>query len=185
MYTARRLRTLLAAVVLCIAACWIGYRWRFAISAKLWHWRHGNSVQITGYIIPVPQDWRVVLDKHNSLVVSHIRGAATVSFDKSSPAYLTSSEKLENWESLTKESFQRTGVEPSARSLRIGGDPAVCVTGDVRFSASRSIPSLTSSNDVIIRADCAAIGSFTAMFTGKRSMLPAFYHLVDGIVKSK
>jgi len=62
--------TLLFAVLLLIA--YVIFAHRYAIEAKVWHWRHGYSTTIDGYEIPVPAHWLVLTQEHEYLTMVNI-----------------------------------------------------------------------------------------------------------------
>src|SRR5574338_78295 len=35
------------------------YAYRYPMAAKIWHWRHGSSVTMGNYEVPVPEHWLI------------------------------------------------------------------------------------------------------------------------------
>src|SRR5437879_8279018 len=45
--------------LVCVSFGYFAYARRFQLAAKIWHWRHGYSVMVRNYQVPVPDGWLV------------------------------------------------------------------------------------------------------------------------------
>lgn len=183
MVNLHRSKVIFGISLLCIAMLWIIYTKRFVISAMISHWGHGNSVSISHYIISVPRSWRIVTHENDRVVMSSVEGNGTISVDHGIHNYLSSLANLDNWASLTRQSFQRNGVEPSNRSFQIGDEHGICLSGTAFLAPGKGMPPIVSGNESIVRSDCAFVGSLTVSFVGRRSALPVFYSFVGTIAQ--
>ena len=52
-------RFLVLAGILAIAVTYIAYGKRYQLAAKVWHWKHGYSITMGDYEVPVPEHWLI------------------------------------------------------------------------------------------------------------------------------
>ena len=176
-------------LAICIVVSIVGYfafRMRFRMEAKVWHWRHGYSLNVGLYQVPVPDGWLVQnYDTPNMfmLVNTHLTKTSdpfssvsivNVSLVPSPPR------DLDAWASLTRQSFERQGLNDfKEQSIPAGDETIACLGGQVLRAMIR-VPSMAA-----VSMECRSSGRLSVGFSGPESALPEFYKIVSEIHKKK
>jgi hypothetical protein len=181
----RHWRTLAICIVVLIIG-YFAYRTRFQMEAKVWHWRHGYSVNVGVYQVPVPDHWLVEdYDTPNMFMLINTRVTktsdplsavtiVTVSLEPSPPL------DLDAWASMTRQSFERQGLNDlKEQSIQAGDETIVCLGGQALRAMIR-VPSIAA-----ISMECQSSGRLSAGFSGAESALPEFYKIISEIHKTK
>lgn len=178
-------RVLLTGVALLVSGYLIYGYWA-RIEAKVWHWRHGYSLYVGDYQIPVPDHW-LVLDTESesmaTLVNTHVKRAQdpfsrtsviTVSYTASPPR------DLDAWASLSRQMIEREGVsDVEGKTLRAGDETIVCL-GGLELRALVHVPSLSA-----VSLECRSSGRLSLGFSGPESGLTEFYSIASQIQERK
>lgn len=102
--------TLLKSLIILLAflSIYFIYIWRFEITAKLWHWSHGNSVRFAEYEVPVPDGWIVENQTTTELALKATRGTKSRSFASITIFNLkpTTAEGLDLWKAQSNKVFE-------------------------------------------------------------------------------
>jgi hypothetical protein len=132
-----RLRAL--SLTLIFLGGWVAYRHHIGIETWLWHLRHGNSVNVGNYIVPVPENWYVESQSDGSQLLVRTDTAQPVTAKRAwihasillLPEAPLKIEDLHRLSSLEAGSLKQHGVEPvSQRSFDVAGETISCVGGD-------------------------------------------------------
>lgn len=173
--------SLIAGLVLGLLT-YFGYTHRLQVAARIWHWRHGDSISFNGYDIPVPSGWLVeglngqtlhMLDTANLRHLGHagIGAFLTVAIGKRPRSDLAA------WVSSEEQIYRRDGVPLSVQPpLRLGGTTIACV----RAKAARFKPGQAAFTSL----ECLSEGGLTLGFIGSQASVTRFYAIVAGIRRS-
>ena len=98
------------------------------IEAYVWHLRHGNSIDIGQYRVPVPKQWYVWPMERNSLetgvIMTDLNSGDVISVD-------TNGLTLSAWSDLMKRSLaSKTLKATGQRSFSIRGEKFLCIEQD-------------------------------------------------------
>lgn len=162
------------------------------LSAWLWHVRHGDSVRVGRYEIPVPPHWMAMppewlgkRDDQTSIVLVNtampltspsIHHAHSVIL-ASSPWNPVANPNLPFWENTQERWLQKNRVDPIEKQVfTVGSDKVECIGGD-----TSALPQLQ--NTDFVSLFCASTGPLNLMFTGEPSELANFYSLAQSIQK--
>src|ERR1700733_2290634 len=93
-----RVATLIA---LLLALGSIYYRYRYPLTAKIWHWKHGYSTRMGNYEVPVPEHW--LITDQNFVAFTLMNSAPNVGRDA----------KFHMTAVITVFPFQQRGIGPN------------------------------------------------------------------------
>jgi hypothetical protein len=173
-------------IIVVLIVGFFAFRMRFRIEAKVWHWRHGYSLNVGIYQVPVPDGWLVQdYDTPNMfmLINTHLTKTSdpfssvsivNVSLVPSAPR------DLDAWASMTRQSFERQGLNDlKEQSIQAGDETIVCLGGQILRAMIR-VPSLAA-----VSMECRSSGRLNLGFSGPESALPEFYKIMSEIHKKK
>jgi len=184
--------TLLFAVLLLIA--YVIFAHRYAIEAKVWHWRHGYSTTIDGYEIPVPAHWLVLTQEHEYLTMvntspnppsddSRIYTAPVVTVDVglfSRARASGNTDWMSTWASLQRKRLADNKVESVVdKTFNFVDESVSCIGGNELDALSRDRPDLPRTRAVSL--DCVSARGLDVMFVGEPSDVESFYVLLSQI----
>jgi hypothetical protein len=171
----------LVSVILIVALTYFIYPRRYQVTARIWHWRHGNTVQFGNYIIPIPADW-FVNDSPPGIELIDAGFASRPHFfpgTSSTIVLLNPGPKkidLNSWQFYRRQELVRSGMQNiEERTIGQGDGTAVCVGGDL-FQEVMHIPLAG-----LVSVDCQSTGGLHLLFSGYVTDLPSFYALVAGM----
>jgi hypothetical protein len=175
------------ALAICIVVLIIGYfafRMRFRMEAKVWHWRHGYSLNVGLYQVPVPDGWLVHDDDTPNTVMLINTHLANTSAPLSAVSVVDVSlvpsppRDLDVWASFTRQTLERQGVDDvSERSMMAGDETVVCLSGHMLRTIVASITAIST--------QCRSSGRLSLRFSGPQSALPDFYKIISEIRRTK
>jgi hypothetical protein len=167
-------------VVVCAAVLVLAsYLPIYRIKALAWHWKHGNSIQVGEFTVPVPNAWSV----ERSDIGGGIQAVELVNTKGGKAFWATITITEEPWRrnfvlvdfaSSRRRMMEDLGIHVTdTRQLVIGGVSGLCVDGETVMTGFpvRSI-------------SCHLGTSFSVEYIGSSLTAPSFYSIVDGIVKA-
>jgi len=143
------------------------------IRAWVWHWRHGNSIQVGEFRIPVPNEWMVL--RRGAIMLVNTKGEPGRTF--SSTVTITEERQrngvLEDVASSQRRVMEDVGIHvPDARHLIIDGVTGLCLDGE------------TAKMGIKERHIYCRVGPTLSLhYVGSSLRAPAFYSILDGISK--
>src|SRR5208282_3018941 len=149
------------------------------IEAWVWHWRHGSSIQVGEFTVPVPNAWGV--DGFD--VGGGIQEVQLVNTEGGKPFWATITITAEpSWQreivqadfaSSRRRMMENLGIHVrDTRQLVIGGVSGLCLDGE---TAMTGIP---------VRSISCYLGtSLSVEYIGSSLTAPSFYSILDGISK--
>jgi hypothetical protein len=181
-----RVATLIA---LLLALGYISYGYRYQLTAKIWHWKHGYSTTMGNYEVPVPEHWLITDQSFVAFTLMnsapneprdakiHTRAIVTV-FPFRQRAI--GPEGLASWLSLQRQWLARDQVETvEEKTLKFGDEPITCVGGRRLSAILRGNPNHLETD--IISLNCMSERSLNILFVGEPSDLQSFYTFVSEI----
>jgi hypothetical protein len=156
----------LASVMVCLSLLPV-----YRIEAWAWHLRHGNSIQVGQFQVPVPHEWKVERFDSGDVLLINTKGG------KSYWATITLSKEVQRNVSVADlEKFQRRTLESigmhitDVRNLRINGASGFCLDGETTMAALQ-----------IRNISCRVGTNFALDYVGSSLKAPAFYSILDGV----
>jgi hypothetical protein len=181
-----RLRlTLLIVGATVLAAGYVAYRHRYQFEARIWHWRHGDTIVVEQYHVVVPRTWMPLTDLSDSidvtLVDTHVERHAGL-LQIADVVTLTSrgfpGRDLDRWATRKRDIIQHEALQDEEdRTVSSGDEKVVCLGG------SEMSDFLHTPNSTVLTLECHSTGTLNLMFLGYRSDLPKFYSFVSQIHK--
>ena len=175
--------SLIVAVVLIVG--YFAYVTRFQIEAKAWHWRHGYSIIVGDYEVPVPDHWLVQdFDNPNliDLIDTRVRREAGP-LSKVSVVTVDADARpmpdLSFWESFRRQSLEQRGIAVEEMTLRLGDERMTCLGGE-ELREILHVPSVTA-----VSLECRSLGRLSLRFLGPRTGLQDFNSIASQIHKRK
>jgi len=184
--------TLLFAVLFLIG--YVIFAHRYAIEAKVWHWRHGYSTTIDGYEIPVPAHWLVLTQEYEYLTMvnisqnsprdeSKIYTAPVVTVDVGLVSRARASgnnDWMSRWASLQRKRLADNKVESVVdNTLNFANESISCIGGNELNALLRDRPDLPRTRAVSLH--CMSARGLDVMFVGEPSDVESFYVLLSQI----
>jgi hypothetical protein len=126
-------------LILGLLVAWIMYDYRVRIEVWIWHLRHGTTITVNDYIVPVPKNWYVEDEGNGSQLLIQLDTADQTRYEKlkaHASILVTSQKSMKNqnvsfWRSLEKDALKKNGMESiSERNLNINGDSLTCLGGN-------------------------------------------------------
>jgi|SRR6266850_362520 len=173
-----------------IAAGYIAYAKRYQLAAKLWHWRHGYSVKMGNYEVPVPEHWLIA--DQNFVAFTLMNTSPTL--PKDAQFHTTAvidifpfrtraigPEGLNFWLSLRRQWLEREGVKSlEEKQFNVNGAAIVCIGGSrLRDAIVRG--KLPDFDTDIVSLECKSVDGLYILFVGEPSDLEPFYSFVSQI----
>jgi hypothetical protein len=191
-----RVGTLIALLLaLLLALGSIYYRYRYPLTAKIWHWKHGYSTTMGNYEVPVPEHWLIA--DENSVAFTLMNSAPNVQRDAKLhmrtaitvfPFRLRTigPDRVAFWLSQQHQLLAREKVESvEEKTLKFGDESITCIGGRELSAGLRSIPNRLQSKPFpetdIISLDCVSERGLYILFAGEPSDLQSFYTFVSEI----
>ena len=177
------------------------HAYRYPIAASVWHWTHGYSTNMGGYVVPVPQSWFIMNHNSDSLDLANtvprrpprdgkLHMAASISvfpFRRSS----VDANKAELWLTRRRQQLSGEGVEDvEERRLQFGDERAACIGGSELSAALRSLPTLNTDEKLypvraaasnIFSVECMSDRGLNLRFVGEPQDREQFYEFVSQI----
>jgi hypothetical protein len=172
---------------LLFALAFVGYANRYPIAAKIWHWRHGDSVTIGNYIFPVAEHWLIVDQDYAASTMAnaspnysrrdgkfHTTAVITVS------AFRESSHDLSKWLSVRRQWLAGEGVQDvEQKTVRFGQESVACIGGSELAKVLRPVKT------DVISVHCMSERGLEVMLAGEPSDLESFYTFVSQIRRKR
>jgi hypothetical protein len=169
---------------------YLAYAKRYQLGAKFWHWRHGDSMRMGDYEVPVPEHW--LITDHNYVAFTLIN---TASIEPKDPKFHTTavisifpfrnreigSEGLNFWLSLKRQWLEREGVKSlEEKKLNVSDAATICIGGsELRDAIVRD--NLHGFDTDIVSLECRSTDGLSILFVGEPSDLQPFYSFVSQI----
>ena len=183
-----RVATLIALLLaLLLALGSIYYRYRYPLTAKIWHWKHGYSTTMGNYEVPVPEHWLIA--DENSVAFTLINSTPNVPRDANFhmtamitvfPFRLRSigPDRVAFWLSQQRQLLARDEVESvEEKTLKFGDESMTCIGG--RELGGRQLSTILRSSpnpfQHIIVLNCVSDRGLEILFAGEPSDLQSFY----------
>jgi len=181
---------LILTVLFILGAGYVAYAKRYQLAAKLWHWRHGHTIRIGNYEVPVPEHWLITDRDYVAFTLMntastfprdakfHTVGGITIfPFRKRA----IGNEGLDFWLSLKRQWLQREGVKSlEEKKLSISDTVIVCLGGsELKDAIERD--QLHRFDTDIVSLECESTDGLSILFVGEPSDLQPFYAFVSQI----
>jgi len=174
----RILYPIVLAVVLALMC--LAYSQRGRIESRLWHFRHGNTLEIGKYTVPIPENWYATsigegqhiamrTDTEDRSVTKRLKTRAAIGIRLSTPVkdYVA---KEEIWLQS-----QTGGSRPaSQRIFHVDGDTLLCTGGEL--VASGGIPDIAP-----VGWNCKSDGGLTITVVATPPDMPQTWEIISGI----
>jgi hypothetical protein len=162
---------------------YLAYSKHLDISVAWWHWRHGNSISVGKYEVPVPKHWLVDVEASGLTFLTDTRGPHHGRVSEINVITVDSlpmaTNELDSWKSYKEEWLRNNGVpRPEERSLRFGDERVACLGGH-EFHEVMKLPDATD----LVSVDCLSSGNLHLMFVGSQQDLEVFYSIIPLIRK--
>lgn len=167
-------------VVVC-AALWVlvSYLPIYRIEAWVWHWKHGNSIQVGEFTVPVPNEWGVKrFDVGGGTQVVQL-----VNTKGRKPFWATITITEEPWRrnivladfaTSRRRMMENLGIHVTdTRQLVIDGIAGFCLDGETAMTGTP-----------IRNISCDLGTSLSMEYIGSSRTAPSFYSILDGISKA-
>ena len=169
----------------------IYFRYRYPLTAKIWHWKHGYSTTMGNYEVPVLEHWLITEqdDVAVTLVNStsnvprdakfHMRAVVTVSAIPFRQGGIGPG-GVALWLSQQRQWLARDEVESvEETTLKFGDESITCIGGRLLSAILRAKPNVPKTD--IISLDCLSERGLSILFEGEPSDLQPFYTFVSQI----
>ncbi len=168
---------------------YLAYAKRYQMAAKFWHWRHGNSMAMGNYEVPVPEHWFIT--DQNCVAFTMMNTAPNLPRDHKfhTTAVITVSpfrqraigpDGLAFWLSLQRQRLASEEVESvEEKILNFGDESITCIGGRELNAILRGNPRHLETD--IISRDCMSQRGLNILFVGEPSDLPSFNAFVSQI----
>jgi hypothetical protein len=191
--TGRRLLCALARVAalisLLLVVAYISYRYRYPLTAKIWHWKHGYSTTMGNYEVPVPEHW--LITDQNYVAFTLMNSAPNIHRD--AKVHMTAvvnvfpfrqraigPEGLAVWLSVQRQSLAREEVESvEEKTLKFGDESIICIGGRQLSAILRGNPNHLETD--IVSLNCMSERGLNILFEGEPSDVQSFYTFVSQI----
>jgi hypothetical protein len=178
-----------ALIALLFALGSIYYRYRYALTAKIWHWKHGYSTTMGNYEVPVPEHWLITEQDFVAFTLMnstsnvprdakfHMRTVVRVfPFGQSG----IGPDGVALWLSQQRQWLARDEVESvEEKTLKFGDESITCIGGRLLSAILRGKPNLPKTD--IVSLNCMSERGLNILFEGEPSDLQSFYSFVSQI----
>jgi len=167
----------------------IYYRYRYQLTAKIWHWKNGYSTTMGDYEVPVPEHW--LITDQDFAAFTLMNSAPNIPRDA----------KFHTTAVITVFPFRQRGIGPDGvvfwlshqrqwlagdkvesveeKTLKFGDESITCIGGRQLSATLRSSPNHLET--VIISLNCMSERGLNILFVGEPSDLQSFYTVVSQI----
>jgi hypothetical protein len=122
------------------------------IEAYFWHIRHGNSIEVGGFICPALREWYVERISSDDVMMVNLKTGDGINVAKTANA---SQSSLAVWSQIMSRPAVGNGIRTRGRrEIQLGGDPFVCIEQEFDVEVSRFYP-----------IDCRSSGALELRFT--------------------
>ena len=181
-----RVATLIA---LLLALGSIYYRYRYPLTAKIWHWKHGYSTTMGNYEVPVPEHWLITDQDFAAFTLMN----SARSLPKDTKLHITAvitvfpfrqrdigPDGVAIWHSYQRQWLARDEVQSvEEKTLKFGDESITCIGGRQLSAILRS--STNHFETDIVSIDCMSERGLNILFEGEPSDLQSFYAFVSQI----
>lgn len=175
--------SLIIFVSVSIVALWIAYAQRVRIGAWVWHYRHGTSLGVGSYVVPVPANWFVEdLDNGNQLLVRldtadtistrQLKAHAGIMVLSGKPM---TSEGMDRLQSIETTSLKQNGAAVVQRDFSINGEIISCLSSNAKATGIYDTEP--------IHWNCKSFGGLQIIVTSTESDMQQVWEIVSGIRK--
>ena len=177
-------------VILVVIAC-ATFAHRYAIEAKLWHWRHGYRTTIGSYEIPVPDHW-VILGWDSTFFTmantsptqwqrdSKFHTTAVVTVDVHFSGHAS---WMDSWVSLERQRLANKKVKSVAeKTMKFDEESITCIGGNELDAVLQGKTNLPQTDAVSL--SCMSERGLQLMFVGEPSDVQSFYTFLSQIRRS-
>ena len=176
-------------IALLFALGYISYRYRYPLTAKIWHWKHGYSTTMGDYEVPVPEHW--LITDQSFVAFTLMNSEPNVPRDAKFHTMAVVSvfpfrqraigpEGLAFWLSLQRQWLARDEVESvEERTLKFGDESMTCIGGRQLNAILRGNPNHLETD--IVSLNCMSERGLNILFLGEPSDLQSFYSFVSQI----
>jgi hypothetical protein len=178
---------LLLAVLLALGS--IYYRYRYPLTAKIWHWKHGYSTTVGNYEVPVPEHW--LITDQDFVAFTLMNSAPNIPRDTKiqMTAVITvfpfrergiGPDGVAFWLSQQRQRLVRDEVESvEEKTLVFGNESMTCIGGRQLSAIARSSPNHIETD--IVSLDCMSERGLNILFVGEPSDVQSFYTFASQI----
>jgi len=178
---------LLLAVLLALGS--IYYRYRYPLTAKIWHWKHGYSTTVGNYEVPVPEHW--LITDQDFVAFTLMNSAPNIPRDTKiqMTAVITvfpfrergiGPDGVAFWLSQQRQRLVRDEVESvEEKTLVFGNESMTCIGGRQLSAIARSSPNHIETD--IVSLDCMSERGLNIIFVGEPSDVQSFYTFASQI----
>jgi hypothetical protein len=168
---------------------YLAYAKRYQFKAKIWHWRHGNSIMMGKYEVPVSQHWFIY--DQDDVAFTMMNSGPNLPRDSKfhTTAVITvfpfrqravGSNGLAFWLSLQRQRLMRDEVESvEEKTLTFGDESITCIGGRELSEILRGNPYHVETD--IISLNCMSERGLNILFVGEPSDLQSFHAFVSQI----
>jgi hypothetical protein len=108
------------------------------IEAYFWHIRHGNSIEVGGFIFPAPREWNVESFSVDDVMMVNLKTGDGIYVAKTANA---SQSSLAVWSQIMSRPAPGNSARTRGRrEIQIGGDALVCIEQELDIGVSRFYP---------------------------------------------
>ena len=168
---------------------YLAYAKRYQLAAKFWHWRHGNSMAMGNYEVPVPEHWFISDQNHVAFTMMNTAPNLPRDHKFHTTAVVTvfpfrqraiGPDGLAFWLSLQRQRLARDEVESvEEKTLNFGGESITCIGGRELKAILRGNPNHLETD--IISRNCMSQRGLNILFVGEPSDLQSFNAFVSQI----
>jgi hypothetical protein len=159
------------------------YSRRFQIEAKVWHWRHGYTINVGDYVVPVPGGWLIMVEDpdHQYLLMfdTYVKSEKRIPLTANSVnvSYYPRQANLKSWEGLTRQGLSSNGLrEVEEFELSTADENLICLGGH-ELRDVLHLPDAT-----VVSFQCRS-SQLELMFLGTRAGLDDFKAIASQIHK--
>ena len=168
---------------------YLAYAKRYPLAAKFWHWRHGNSMAMGNYEVPVPEHWFITDQNYVAFTMMNTAPNSPRDHKFHTTAVVTvfpfrqraiGPDGLAFWLSLQRQRLAHEEVESvEEKTLDFGDESITCIGGRELNAILRSNPRHLETD--IISRDCMSQRGLNIQFVGEPSDLQSFNAFVSQI----
>lgn len=152
--------------------------------AAVWHWRHGHSVRVREYEVPVPDGWLASDGEREPGGMTSLRFTGRTKdhgpITGISDITITSSSvhaNLDSWRAYKRQRLEEEGLPViEEKTISVDGEQVECLGGN-EVRQTLHLPTID------LSIECVSNGRLALDFFGQPSMLVQFYTIVSGIHK--
>lgn len=181
-------------IALLLALGYLYYRYRYPLTAKIWHWKHGYSTTMGNYEVPVPEHW-LVTDQQDSVAFTLMNTAPN--FPRDAKFHMTAvinvfpfpqraigPEGVAFWLSHERQWLAHDEVESvEEKTLKFEDESVTCIGGRQLSAILRRYPNHLETD--IISLNCMSEDGLNILFEGEPSDLQSFYTFVSHIRRKR